>query len=140
VVLPAAGVFSSSSVTTLASLLIKRSVVTPAPAPQIGVRKSEVFLVYLKWRGEERPAGRGVVGGDYVNLPFSQPLDKITYGALAAATVVILAWALREFAGIELPAEVQSALALIIGYAVSYYVPLNEVEAEAIARKYYKYK
>ena len=50
-----------------------------------------------------------------MNLPFSQPLDKITYGALAAATVVILAWALREFAGIDLPAEVQSALALIIG-------------------------
>jgi len=75
-----------------------------------------------------------------MNLPFTQPLDKITYGALAAATVVILAWALREFAGIDLPAEVQSALALIIGYVVSYYVPLNEVEAEAIARKYYKYK
>jgi hypothetical protein len=75
-----------------------------------------------------------------VNLPFSQPLDKITFGALAAATVVILAWALREFAGIDLPAEVQSALALIIGYGVSYHVPLNEFEAEAIARKYYKYK
>jgi hypothetical protein len=73
-----------------------------------------------------------------VNLPFSQPLDKVTYGALAAATVVILAWALREFVGIDLPAEVQSALALIIGFAVSYYVPLSEVEAEAIARKYYR--
>ena len=75
-----------------------------------------------------------------MNLPFSQPLDKITYGALAAATVVILSWALREFAGIDLPAEVQSALALIIGYGVSYHIPLSEVEAEAIARKYYKYK
>jgi len=75
-----------------------------------------------------------------MNLPFSQPLDKITYGALAAATVVILSWALREFAGIDLPAEVQSALAVIIGYGVSYHIPLSEVEAEAIARKYYKYK
>jgi hypothetical protein len=73
-----------------------------------------------------------------VNLPFSQPLDKITYGALAAATVVILAWALREFVGIELPAEVQSALALIIGFGISYLVPLSEVEAEVIARKYYR--
>jgi len=73
-----------------------------------------------------------------VNLPFSQPLDKITYGALAAATVVILAWALREFAGIDLPAEVQSALAVIIGYVVSYHIPLSETEAEAIARKYYR--
>jgi len=73
-----------------------------------------------------------------MNLPFSQPLDKITYGALAAATVVILAWALREFAGIELPAEVQSALAVIFGYVVSYHIPLSEVEAEAIARKYYR--
>ena len=75
-----------------------------------------------------------------MNLPFSQPLDKITYGALAAATVVILAWALREFAGIDLPAEVQSALVLLVGFGISYYVPLSEVEAEAIARKYYKYK
>jgi len=75
-----------------------------------------------------------------VNLPFSQPLDKITYGALAAATVVILAWALREFAGIDLPAEVRSALVLLVGFGISYYVPLSEVEAEAIARKYYKYK
>jgi len=75
-----------------------------------------------------------------MNLPFSQPLDKITYGALAAATVVILSWALREFAGIDLPAEVQSALALLVGFGISYYVPLSEVEAEAIARKYYKYK
>ena len=75
-----------------------------------------------------------------MNLPFSQPLDKITYGAFAAATVVIFAWALREFAGIDLPAEVQSALAVIFGYVVSYYIPLNETEAEAIARKYYKYK
>jgi hypothetical protein len=73
-----------------------------------------------------------------MNLPFSQPLDKITYGALAAATVVILAWALREFAGIDLPAEVQSALALIIGFGISYYIPLSEVEAKAIAQTFYR--
>jgi len=75
-----------------------------------------------------------------MNLPFSQPLDKVTFGVLAAATVIILAWALREFAGIDLPAEVQSALAVIIGYVVSYHIPLTEAEAEAIARKYYKHK
>jgi len=73
-----------------------------------------------------------------VNLPFSQPLDKITYGALAAATVIILTWALREFAGIDLPAEVQSALAVIFGYVVSYYIPLSEVEAKAIAQTFYR--
>ena len=73
-----------------------------------------------------------------MNLPFSQPLGKITYGALAAATVIILAWALREFAGIDLPAEVQSALAVIFGYVVSYYIPLSEVEAKAIAQTFYR--
>ena len=73
-----------------------------------------------------------------MNLPFTRPLDKITFGALAAATVVVLAWALREFAGIDLPAEVQSALAVIIGYVVSYFVPLNETEAEAIALTFYR--
>ena len=73
-----------------------------------------------------------------MNLPFSQPLDKVTFGALAAATVIILTWALREFVGIDLPAEVQAALAVIFGYVVSYYIPLNEFEVEAIARKYYR--
>ena len=73
-----------------------------------------------------------------MNLPFSQPLDKVTYGALAAATVIILTWALREFVGIDLPAEVQSALAVMIGYVVSYLVPLNEAEAKAIAQTFYR--
>jgi len=73
-----------------------------------------------------------------MNLPFSQPLDKVTYGALAAATVIILTWALREFAGIDLPAEVQSALTVMIGYVVSYLVPLNEAEAKAIAQTFYR--
>lgn|GEM_PF-4161979 len=73
-----------------------------------------------------------------MNLPFSQPLEKVSFGALAAAAVVILTWALKEFAGIELPGEVQAALALIIGYVVSYAVPLTEEEAEMIARKFYR--
>ena len=73
-----------------------------------------------------------------MNLPFSQPLDKVTFGALAAATIIVLTWALREFVGIDLPAEVQAALAVIFGYVVSYHIPLSEVEAEAIARKYYR--
>ena len=73
-----------------------------------------------------------------MNLPFSQPLDKVTYGALAAATVIILTWALREFVGIDLPAEVQSALAIIFGYVVSYHIPLSEVEAKAIAQTFYR--
>jgi len=73
-----------------------------------------------------------------MNLPFSQPLDKVTYGALAAATVIILTWALREFAEIDLPAEVQSALTVMIGYVVSYLVPLNEAEAKAIAQTFYR--
>jgi hypothetical protein len=73
-----------------------------------------------------------------MNLPFSQPLDKITYGALAAATVIILTWALREFVGIDLPSEVQAALAVIFGYVVSYHIPLSEVEAKAIAQTFYR--
>ena len=73
-----------------------------------------------------------------MNLPFSQPLDKVTYGTLAAATVIILTWALREFVGIDLPAEVQAALAVIFGYVVSYHIPLSEVEAKAIAQTFYR--
>ena len=73
-----------------------------------------------------------------MNLPFSQPLDKVTYGALVAATIIILTWALREFVGIDLPSEVQAALAVIFGYVVSYYIPLSEVEAKAIAQTFYR--
>jgi len=73
-----------------------------------------------------------------MNLPFSQPLDKVTFGALAAAVVAALAWALREFAGIELPADIQSALVVVVGFGISYLVPLSEAEANAIARKFYR--
>ena len=73
-----------------------------------------------------------------MNLPFDRPLDKVTNGALAAALVVVVAWALREFVGVDLPAEVQSALALIVGFGISYLVPLSAAEAEAIAQAYYR--
>lgn len=51
------------------------------------------------------------------------PDRKVTAGALAGALTVILAWMLREFAGIEMPAEVSSAVTVLVSFVVAYFVP-----------------
>lgn len=48
---------------------------------------------------------------------------KVTAGALAGAVTVIGGWALREFGGIDLPAEVASAVTTILTFATSWLVP-----------------
>ena len=52
-----------------------------------------------------------------------KPDRKITAGALAGAMTVIFAWILREFAQIQMPAEVSSAVTLIVYFLVGYIVP-----------------
>ena len=51
------------------------------------------------------------------------PDRKVTAGALAGAVTVIGGWALREFAGVDLPAEVASAATTILTFGVAYFVP-----------------
>ena len=48
---------------------------------------------------------------------------KVTAGALAGALTVIGGWALREFGGVDLPAEVASAVTTLLTFGVSWFVP-----------------
>jgi hypothetical protein len=52
------------------------------------------------------------------------PLAKVSGGALAGALATLLTWLVREFGGVDIPGEVQAAVAVIIGHAVSYLIPL----------------
>lgn len=52
-----------------------------------------------------------------------KPDRKITASALAGATTVVFAWMLREFSGVEMPAEVASAVTVIVSFLVGYVVP-----------------
>ncbi len=62
----------------------------------------------------------------------ARPLAKINAVALAGAVTVVVAWAMRQFAGIELPAEVQAAITTLIASLAGYLTPLlpGEVEPE----------
>lgn len=59
------------------------------------------------------------------------PLAKVSGGALAGALAIVITWLLRELAGIDMPGEVQAAIAVIIGYLVSYLIPLAPGEIVA---------
>ena len=49
--------------------------------------------------------------------------SKVKSMTLAGAIVAILAWALKAFAGVDLPAEVVSALVVIVAFIVGYFTP-----------------
>lgn len=64
-----------------------------------------------------------------------RPLNKVIGGAFAGSLTIVIVWALRQFAAVEVPAEVASAGATIISAVVAYLVPLSEREERTIARK-----
>ena len=49
--------------------------------------------------------------------------SKVRSMTLAGAIVAIVAWALKAFAGVDLPAEVVSASIVIVAFIVGYFVP-----------------
>ena len=51
------------------------------------------------------------------------PTRKVGVGLLAGSLVLIGAWAAREFAKVELPADVQGAMQLVITFIASYATP-----------------
>lgn len=53
--------------------------------------------------------------------------------ALSTAVVTVLAWVLREFAGIQLDGEVQGALTVIVNVFVGYLVPSQATGKHAAA-------
>lgn len=58
------------------------------------------------------------------------PILKVTSGALSGALVIVLAWLLKQYAGVDLPDEVQSALVVLISALVAYFVPIRSGEIE----------
>ena len=51
------------------------------------------------------------------------PARKVAASSVGSALSVLGVWALHEFAGVEMPASVQSALVLCVTFLVGYYVP-----------------
>lgn len=62
---------------------------------------------------------------------FQTPKRKITAGLLAGAVMTILAWASKEVAGIEIPAEVALAGSTLITFFIQHIVPEPEDSANA---------
>ena len=44
----------------------------------------------------------------------------MTNGGIAVAISTLLAWTVREFGGIEIPAEVGAAIATIVGFLIGW--------------------
>lgn len=51
------------------------------------------------------------------------PSTKVTTAALAGAVVAVLLWAAQRFAGIEVPAEAEQSLVVVVGFVLAYLVP-----------------
>jgi putative flippase GtrA len=53
-----------------------------------------------------------------------KPTRKVSGGiVIGAPASVIIAWALREFAGVEMPPEVAAAVGALISIIIAYLVP-----------------
>lgn len=56
-------------------------------------------------------------------MAVQQPSRKVTVGLVAGAVMTILAWCSKQYAGVEIPAEVALAGATVINFALQYVVP-----------------
>lgn len=55
-------------------------------------------------------------------MPVQAPSRKVTVGLVAGSLMTILAWASKQYAGVEIPAEVALAGATVITFALQYFV------------------
>lgn len=56
-------------------------------------------------------------------MAIQTPDRKITVGLVAGSVMTILAWASKQYAGVEIPAEVALAGATVINFILQYMVP-----------------
>lgn len=49
-----------------------------------------------------------------------QPQPKVVAGGLAGAVTVLVVWGLKQFAGVDLPADAAAALTVIVSTVASY--------------------
>ena len=64
-----------------------------------------------------------------------RPGKTASVGAATAITTIAV-WALRQFAAVEVPAEIAAALMGLVAWGLTYFVPLSGREEQAIVRKY----
>ena len=51
------------------------------------------------------------------------PDRKVNVGAINGAIMAIIAWAIGEFAGVNIPAEIAIAGSTVIGFILAYIIP-----------------
>ncbi len=50
------------------------------------------------------------------------PEKKVITGSLGGAFTIIIVWALKDFAGVDVPTEVAQAFTILTGFGVAYLV------------------
>lgn len=60
----------------------------------------------------------------------SLPTRKVSASGLGGAISLILLWALGEYAGMDFPPEVASAVTTVISFALAYLVPPGRGETK----------
>ena len=51
------------------------------------------------------------------------PTNKVSAGGITASLAVVIAWAAKEFWRVEVPTEIGIALAGVLSFVVSWFVP-----------------
>ena len=64
-----------------------------------------------------------------------RPLNKVSLAAGAGAAAAIAAWALHQFAGVDVPAGIEAAATVLISTVVAYAVPLSDDEQRTIVAR-----
>lgn len=59
-------------------------------------------------------------------MPVQAPSRKVNVGLAAGASMTILAWVSKAFAGVEIPAEVALAGSTILVFVLQYAIPNPE--------------
>lgn len=55
--------------------------------------------------------------------PSAVPVPKVAVAGITGAVVTILIWAMKQYGGVELPADVAAAVAAIFCFAAGYITP-----------------
>lgn len=56
-------------------------------------------------------------------MAIQAPNRKVTVGLVSGSLMTILAWASKQYAGVEIPAEVALAGATVINFILQYAIP-----------------
>ena len=62
-------------------------------------------------------------------MPVQTPSRKVTVGLVAGSVMTILAWCSKQYAGVEIPAEIALAGATVITFCLQYFVPEASTDA-----------